>query len=204
MSFLKIAEDISDSYENIVNEKSFIEHLDTDDSAYMHWDTYYIPSTVFRFYVHNELDPETDIGFIAMSAEIDPDYMNHPDFRQGKPDAHSFEYNLKKYDNSDKEKNRVYDELEKGFKKQLEIGKEEAIRCLKAIEKDLNKNQSMAERSDIIIDKHVWAVQEWIKIDETVKFSGLDMSEIPLTLEAFNLNEDERFLPQAVKDIFIF
>jgi len=209
VKYSELVENISDSYDDIITNKKTsikIEYLDNDESGYMYWETYHVPNTVFRLYMHNEINVTTDIGNISLSVEIDPDYMNHSDFKQGKPDVYNFEYDLEKYDDgkSDKESNRVYDELKKGFDKQIAGLIDEAKNCLKNIEKDLDVNQTMESMSDTIIAKHIWAVQEWIKMVETLKLSGFDIGDIPLTLKAFNLDEDERFLPQAVKDMFVF
>lgn len=206
MRYSELAEDISDSYDDIINKIPYVEHLDNDNSGYMYWETYFIPGTVFRFYIHNEMDTTTDIATITLSVEIDPDYMNHSDFSQKTHDIVKFEVDLEKYDdgNSDKERNRTYDELQKGVDKQLDALREEAQFCLKNIEKDLDDSQSVEQMSDILIKDHFWTVQEWVIMSEIIEISGFDISEIPNTLRAFNLNEDERFLPQAVKDMFIF
>jgi hypothetical protein len=68
----------------------------------------------------------------------------------------------------------------------------------------LDSDSDIERMSDIIIEKHHWAVQEWIKIVETVELSGFGIVEIPNTLRAFGLDTDERFLPQSVKDMFVF
>lgn len=197
-----VVESLHEFY-SIVKDYEFIDHLDTsDDGAFNHWDTYHFISTPYRLYFQIELieedaGEEADLIF-SIEASADPDLRDFSQFSNFDAGISICEMKLKEFliDGTS-----IDDELNKFCIESAEKAHKFLKNHLKVL---LIQLDNEAVTGSFKFKNHEWLL-DWLNYDTMFSFAGVKYEEI-MHLLTF-LNDDSlsmKYIPQNVKDIFIF
>ena len=188
---------------NIVRDYEFIDHLDTsDDGAFNHWDTYHFISTPYRLYFQVELieeDAGEDADLIfSIETNVDPDLRDYSQFSNIDGGTMVYELKLKDFllDGSS-----IDDELNNFCVESAKSAHDFLRNHLKLL---LTQVDNELGNDSFNKNNHEWLV-DWLSFENMFSFADLKYEEI-IHLLSF-LNDDElsmKYIPQNVKDIFIF
>ena len=200
----EIVTTIEDFFFGITKSDPRISHLDQVGSDWFWWDTYHISNTAYRLYLHIEV---TDIDegenaniFITVEASTDPDYRdNHEDFIDNN-ETYRFNLKVKDFDtnNAPIDTNKLITGCQKGFDTIMRALQVHAQTILKEID------ERFANKEIDNFKEHAWLMEEWVNVEEVIDFAGFSYTDIPYFITYLGDSIMIKYLPQTVKDVFIF
>ncbi len=189
---------------NIVRDYKFIDHVDTNnDGDFNHWDTYQFLNTPYRLYFHIELLDE-DEGekanlIFTIETSTDPDLRDQPEFSNLYNGTKIYELKLKDFlsDGSS-----IDDKLDNFC---MENAKNSCMFLSNHLKDLLIQIDTELSLNSFNLENHEWVLEDWLNFDNIISFANMKYEEITNLLVYFDDDElTTKYLPQNVKDIFIF
>lgn len=197
-----VAESMTVFYK-IIKDYKFIDHVDTSDYGdYNYLDTYQFLNTPYRLYFQIELINENEgenIDLIfSIETNVDPDLRDYSQFSNIDEGTMVYELKLKDFllDGSS-----IDDELNNFCVESAKSAHDFLRNHLKLL---LSQVDNELGNDSFNKNNHEWLV-DWLSFENVFSFADLKYEEI-IHLLSF-LNDDElsmKYIPQNVKDIFIF
>ncbi len=195
-------------FQECKSNPSILNVEDTSGDDYSYWDTYRINNTPYYIYfnitydVHVDKPNDTDLIKFSVESSVDEEFREiHPLFLDIANGSFDFSFPIAYFDNDGgPTSNEIYEKIREGYNKVISF---QSGHCKNNLLNFIKK----LELYNFEVDDYDWISNDKIGIDpeDVIIFSGLEYTDlIPL----LNFIDDEelttKFLPQNIKDIFIF
>lgn len=204
----EVLDEVFNMYYDSIKINKTIEHENTiEANDTLGWDIYAVLNTPYRLYITVEIYTTDNIEYLRIELGVagDPDVENTSEFSENSfndINSHIID-GLSVYDLFLEETNtreKIVKKLDEIYKKQMKALETHSSSLFLDMEKEASSHNSLTK----LQKDHAWVLFDWIEMDKTIALSKLDIRTIPNLLNIFDLDTDERFVTDEVKDIFLF
>ena len=199
-----IVKTIEHHFWDIVKTVPRVKHLDSEYDVGFWSETYYLSNTFYLFYLIVETqdfdENENNNIYISFESTIDPGYEEKYNNFSDLNKSYKFNISIDDFDDNNKyvEPSKLNDELNKGWVIILNNLKTHSQNMLKQIDREIADNTIDFKKYQRLLH------DSWLDKSVLIEFAEYNYLDIPHLLTYLGEEIMIPFVPQTVKDVFLF
>ena len=199
-----IVNTIEQHFWDIVKTIPGVKHLASDYDGGFWFETYYLSNTFYLFYLNIKTqdfdENENNNIYISFESTIDSEYKEKYNYFSDLNKSYEFNISFDDFDDNNKyvEPSKLNDELNKGWVIILNNLKTHSQNMLKQIDREIADNTIDFKKYQRLLH------DSWLDKSVLIEFAEYNYLDIPHLLTYLGEEIMIPFVPQTVKDVFLF